>query len=170
MALKTERPFIWRTPIDNSNISISDQFYQPYLSTSIGPILSPSSLLSSLSSSGSTYSTPGSSPSSPTIPTIYTPQPVLPTPYYPSVIGLPAYDNNGYTSPPTLSSATSSPSPPETPILQNVPIHCMSECPCCWQNHFLQWQIQQVQQVLKQNSSRFQYNQNDVGTNFIPCN
>ncbi|CAB4386720.1 unnamed protein product [Rhizophagus irregularis] len=177
MALKTERPFIWRTPIDNSNISISDQFYHPYLSTPIGPMLSPGSLLSSLTSSSSAYSTTGSSPSSPTIPTIYAPQPVLPTPqvgsYYSNVIGLPAYDNNGYTSPTTLSSTTSSPSPPETPILPNVPIHCMSECPCCWQNHFLQWQIQQVQQVLKQNSSRFQYNQNDVGnvgTNFIPCN
>jgi hypothetical protein len=179
MALKTERPFIWRTPIDNSNISIPEPFYHPYLSTpyeysrlqtrdlSISPILSQSSILSPLSSSGSTYSTIGSSPSSPTI---YTSQQTSQVgSSYSNVIGYGYHDNNGYTSPPTLSSATSSPSPPETPILQNVsPIHCMNECFCCWQNHqFLQWQFQQM---IKQNHSRFQYNQHDVGTNFIPCN
>ncbi|GBB97945.1 hypothetical protein RclHR1_03100007 [Rhizophagus clarus] len=173
MALKTERPFIWRTPIDNS--SISEPFYHPYLSNSyteysrlqtkdLSPILSQSSILSSLSSSSSftTYSC-----SSPSSPTIYSPQTqvLLPTPQigYGSLAG---YDNNGYTPPPTLSSATSSPSPPETPILQNAPpLHCMSECFCCWQNHqFLQWQFQQM---IKQNHSRYHH---EIGTNYIPCN
>jgi len=184
MALKTERPFIWRTPIDNSNIAMSEPFYHPYLShpyeysrlqtrdLSTSPALSQSSILSSLSSSGSIYSTTGSSPSSPTIPTIYSPQPILPTPQVGSAIGYGSfsayYDNNGYTSPPALSSATSSPSPPETPILQSAPLHCVSECYCCWQNHqFLQWQVQQVIKQQNHPPSKFQYNQHEVDTNLL---
>ncbi|RIA92665.1 hypothetical protein C1645_820406 [Glomus cerebriforme] len=183
MALKTERPFIWRTPIDNSNLAVSEPFYHPYLSPpyeysrrdlSISPVLSQSSILSSSSSSsGSTYSTTSSLsslPNSPTIQTIYTPQPVLQT----STIGygsLPTYyDNNGYISPSTLSSASSPASPPITPILPSAPLHCVSECYCCWQNHqLLQWQIQQV---IKQNqqSSKFQYNQHEIDTSYIPFN
>jgi hypothetical protein len=150
MALKTERSLIWRTPIDNSQLSMTEPFYHPYLSppyeysrinslprdSSLSPTLSQNSILSVNSLSDSSR-----------IPTIYTSQQILPipqvpTPSYSNAIGyssVPGFYDNGYVSPP------SSLSPPTTPVLQDLSFQCVSECYCC---QLLQWQ---VQQVIKQN-------------------
>ncbi|CAG8589495.1 11673_t:CDS:2, partial [Funneliformis mosseae] len=169
MALKTERPFIWRTPIDSTHLSMSEPIYHTYITPPheysrlhtrdlpISPVLSQSSAYSTTSSFASSPTTPKFQNS---LPTIYAPQPILATRNY--------YNDNGYASPSSTTSSLPSPSLPTTQTLPNVSTtnHCMG-CYCCWQNNqLLQWKIQQMINP----PSKLRYDQHGIDANFIPFN